>query len=328
MLYGSLDSNDMRASVVVGLLEGGMLEQAFTYSLPLVGTEYNALFLLVRAWQRHFEGNDTEAEFLLIQAFQLAGLDSPLEFCSSSFALSDSGHPQVDRDFLNSLSSSVMLVDGEGVSQAVTELASEDWASIYRCLRVEKSSFLSLASSAVGWIESLLHHDTDSFQCAVEFLEEEVEIEREDRLFLLFTTTCDESRKIVLEALWRSTVDWDFPLPCCELACFMFWLEGDDANAEIMAARGLEKDPGSLVCGNIRALTLSYGGKPYLADEQWRATLEYRPNRATTYLVLGGQALSAGSVELSLRYYLEALATGDNRRECERMLNSVLELEE
>lgn len=326
LIRDSLYGAEVRVSLVVTLLKGGMFEQALEHSLPLIGTEHTAWFLYARAWHNLAHGKTTDALRLLRIAYGCLREEHRWE--APTFSFTEQGKPRLVPPFHSPLAYSR---DG-GASGGETEALSyagaifhEDWlellTDIGRNIREYKELFITVVKS----IEKVIHHDVETVSAAVPVIDLDEADEVGGGSFLMLTLMSNSHLRMVTETLWRICADWNFPLYLCEIVAYLAYLQEDDDTALEMSELGLQEDPGSLVCGNVRALAFNRQGKVYLADEQWRETLLFNPDRSATYLVLGHQALCSGGLDPALRYFQEALLVGDNRGEAHRFFLAALE---
>jgi tetratricopeptide (TPR) repeat protein len=326
----SLDKAEFRAAMVVNLLQGGLYEQALEHSLPLVGTPHSPWFLYARAWHYVSQGKTQEGIQLLSEAFlglrpeRREGLARP-----SGFSFNENGKPRLLPPFNTPLSYSYASAakwphssETLGYPEAIVD---EDWlnllSDINSNIREYKKVFRGLSQCA----ERVLHHDVETVRAAVATAEFDDQPNLQHNYFLLLSLLSEDQLRLVAETLWRVTADWGHPIYLCEVVSFFFYLLDEDEVALKLSTRGVEIDPASVVCGNIRALIFNRTDRPHLADEQWRTTLELNPERSATYLVLGHQALCAGGFEPAMRYFQEATVIGDNPLEADRFLTAALE---
>ncbi|MFA5507328.1 MAG: hypothetical protein WC314_20450 [Vulcanimicrobiota bacterium] len=326
----SLDSSEYRASVVVTLIKGGLYERALELSLPLIGTTHSAWFLYARAWHYVSLGDFHQALRALHDAYavldpeRLFEVDRP-----TGFTFNSDGNPRITSPF------NTPLTYGDGVDMVWPEseerlsyrnaICYGDWlqllTDINRNIREYKAIFESMARR----VEQVLHHDIETVRSAVASFELDTEVHYKGNFFLWLSLLSDESLHMVAETLWRVAANWNYPLDLCEITSYFFYLLEENKTALQLAESGLRTDPTSVVCGNVRALALNDLEQPYRADEQWRETLAYNPDRSATFLVLGHQALCAGGLNPALRYFQEAMVVGDNPLEAERFLTAALE---
>lgn len=325
----TLDKAEFRACMVVTLLQGGLYEQALQHSLPLVGTPYSPWFLHARAWHYVSLGQTRDGLRLLSEAFETlnperrVGLAQP-----TGFSFNENGKPRLTPPFNSPLSYSCDATatwpnsDTLGYPEAIVE---EDWLGLLRDINSNIREYKKVFRGLSLCTERVLHHDVETVRAAVASAEFDDEPNLQHNYFLLLTLLSENQLQLVAETLWRLTADWGHPIYLCEVVSFFYYLLDEDEVALELSNRGLQKDPSSVVCGNVRALVFNRTNRPYLADEQWRNTLRHNPQRSATYLVLGHQALCTGGFEPAMRYFQEATVIGDNPLEADRFLSAALE---
>jgi tetratricopeptide (TPR) repeat protein len=326
----SLDKADFRASMVVTLLQGGLYDQALQHSLPLIGTAYSPWFLYVRAWHYLSKGEVQDAFRLLSEAYlslepkKRQGLFQP-----NGFSFNEDGKPRLLPPFNSPVAytfpAAAAWPDDADALHYPTAIFHEDWLDLLSDINSNIREYKTVFRALTVCVERVLHHDVETVRAAVASAEFDEEPRLKHNYFLLLSLLSETQLRMVAETLWRLTADWGHPLYLCEVVSYLFYLLDDDEVAMPLAVQGLETDPSSVVCGNIRALVFNRTGRPYLADEQWRSTLELNPDRSATYLVLGHQALCNGGLEPALRYFQEALLIGDNPLEADRFMAAALE---
>lgn len=324
LIKTSLGRSEFRVALVLALLKEGLYEQAAEQAVPLVGTEHDAWFLYARAWHYLSLGRPGEADRTLSDAYARAG-----QSACANFSFTERGRPKLTPPFHSPYQygdpTAPSLPDDAEFLNYSTAIFRLDCCAllsdISRNIREYKQVFKGVALC----IEKIIHHDSETVAAALGACEIDHYQEGRGNSFLLLAVLTDAHLKLVAEALWRVCLDWNYPETLCEVVSYLHFILEEDEIALELADRGLRKNRANLICGNVRALVLNRGGVVYHADKQWRETLRLNPQRSATNLVLGHQALVVGALDVALRYFHEAVATGDNPVEAERFLEAALD---
>lgn len=310
-----LEEPVFRASFVHFLITERRFEQAVEFATPLIGTGEDAWYLFARAWQALAAGDFDRALQLHTEAQEQASVFNWFDF-QASFLFDDDGCPLPIFPFVSPFDfpdgHEPFLFEGSFVAELAESLREGDWPSVLLRHRQARKQSEELFEGLSFWVEQVIHLDFHNARTALKGMSL-FTVEHDDALrYLTVLFSCDDNLEAALEVFWRLNADWDSPQSLTEVVTYLFYLLGQDDSALELAEKCLEKNPGSVVCGNTKALIHSERGYWYQADEQWRDTLEKAPDRGATYLVLGWQALALQQDDLATRYFLEASHIGDN----------------
>jgi hypothetical protein len=324
----SLGSSEMRVSFVLVLLRGGLFREAVNQSLPLIGTKHAAWFLYARAWKHLADGLVQEAHKLLAESFRLLGREG-VASRTPGFAFSEHGQPKLhvpfNAPFREDTEPTTSSYEETDLLSFPTAMFHEDWLALLSDINHNIREYKLLFRDVARCLDKVLHHDLETVGAAVGAVDLDESSLSGGSSFLLMALMSTQHLRMTGDTLWRICADWGYPVDLCGITAFLHYLLEDDEVALQLAGKGLAQAEDSLLCGNVRALALNRDGKVYLADEQWRKTLEFTQNRCATYLVLGHQALCAGGIDPALRYFQEAVALGDNPAEADRFLSAALD---